>query len=146
MNVELLEKAKQFLLAHPEHFDMDKGLGDLETGCGTTACLAGTVCLLALEDPLAAYRDGNPWQVWSQSVLSEEELEKEDNVWRSVKQKAIELLDVSEIQANRLFFVFTWHNDFRARHITAKTPEEKAAIASEYINYFISKYAVESLG
>lgn len=145
MNVELLEKVKAFILEHPEHFDMARGLGSLKSGCGTTACIAGTACVLGLENPLSAYEDERPWEVWSRKFLPKEELDQLDEldiVWKIINKKAIELLDITEDQANELFFVIDWADDFKERHLLSRTSEEDAKIAAEYIDYFISKYNV----
>jgi len=45
INEPLLRAVGQYILQHPERLDMEEGVY-VEPGCGTTACLAGTACLL----------------------------------------------------------------------------------------------------
>lgn len=146
MNVQLLQKARNFILTHPEHFDMEEGIGDIDAGCGTAACLGGTVCLLELgfDDPLAIYKDGCPWEVWSRNALSEEEINEaklEEDAWTSVRNKAMKLLGIDkESEADALFITNQWYGGFGDKYLMAETPKERAAIASEYIDYFINRY------
>jgi len=148
-NIELLQRIKSFILTHPEHFDMYSGLGDLHIGCGTTACFAGTACLLGLPNPKTILEDGNPWEVWTQAILSTEELKiaKANPSWCMINTVARELLGLTKERADTLFFIQRWTIDHRRQYIEAvnnKKPKEAAAIAAEYIDYFISTLATEA--
>lgn len=138
-NIELLGKVKDFVLANPEHFYMDSGLGGLVTGCGTTACIAGTACILGLPDPKSALESGNPWKLWKESLSLEEAkiAEQAKIAWEAVKKVATELLGITESQRELLFYDSGWELDYGERYMKASTSNERAAIAAQYIDYFI---------
>lgn len=53
LNVELLTKVKEHILAHPEELDMRNFI------CGTTACIAGHACLLSGDKPVFSKAEGS---------------------------------------------------------------------------------------
>lgn len=127
MNKELLLKVKNRILANPESFDMDdwgvygeyKGDGSLElkTHCGTTQCIAG------------------------HAIVASGIKELDKPFWPD--ELGAEVLDISMLDARRLFYSFEWgtlSDDYNG----ATTPEEKAQIAARRIDEFIASMEAQS--
>ena len=116
MNIELLQKVRDYIHTYPDELNMDKW-------CGTTRCIAGTAVVLSNIDhyncPFGP-EDQHPVEV-----------------------KAQTLLELSGQQARRLFHRASWlsyggrrfgseyANDFNL-------PEYSAKIACDYIDAFIA--------
>lgn len=127
MNVELLQKVAKHISEEPRRFIMDtfvdyadglRDVCDLDAPnvpnhpfpkCGTAACIAGWTVLLM---------DG-----------------KEDA--GNFRQRAMDHLQISRIQADRLFYTEDWPREFCEAYTNATTPTEKVNIAVARINYFI---------
>ena len=82
MNIELLNKVKAAILEHPDKFHMG-------SWCGTACCIAGHVVQIA--DPECM------------RIVMERRL---PGYW--ISDRAAELLELSNDEASRLFFVATW--------------------------------------
>jgi len=145
MNIELLKKVKEYILSKPIHFNMKRGIAR-EPECGTVACLAGTACLLSIPDPDPKCEDGLFWwYIQTQLPLPDygepEKKEKEEVGWFPVRETAEHFLGLKPHQGHELFHHENWDGDYGERYDDAyNDPEERAAIAAQYIDYFISKY------
>jgi hypothetical protein len=127
LNVELLNKVKDAILAHPEQFNMDEWVG--RGACGTTACIAGWCCALSLgglERVRTRYFDfSRHYNVKreAQDLLGIQVPEEEDDV------------------TYELFYSSKWPIDLDRRYQDAETPLEKAQVAAERIDRFIEQYS-----
>jgi hypothetical protein len=137
INVELLLKIKEQVLANPKHVDMDSWLrvgnsdpdslqefgdvgfpkewiGDPErfTACNTTACLAGWAVLLS---PDAKDYEGE-----------------------HISFAARLFLGLSVNQSDLLFHLSFWPTSFYEEYTQAKTPQERAQAVADRIDHFIT--------
>lgn len=125
MNVKLLEKVKEAILAEPrqfvmgEYFVIDEGLFDLGReipNCGTAACIAGWAVTLGR-------RFKNPARARRIPAVGEE---------------AVKLLRLDEDGAFRLFLVGDWPWQYREAWSEAKTAKARAKVAAKRIDHFIA--------
>lgn len=127
MNVPLLRKVQQRILAEPEQFNMDTwgvrpdGVGAfkfdiVEDACGTAACIGGHALLIAspkLSGLAYHYTD----------------------------EAAAIALELPPYEAAVLFYVGNWPWKYADAYLAAETREERAKIASDRIDDFIEKFA-----
>jgi len=135
MNVELLLKVKERILAHPNRFMMNSWLvtryrqGDYFTAddheteilfdnCGTAACIGGWTCLIASQQKYKDIKDFH--------------------------SEAARLLEIGYSESEELFAVGYWPNKFQVRYLKATTQEKRAQIAAERIDYYIEKHGKEN--
>jgi hypothetical protein len=127
MNVPLLRKVQQRILAEPEHFDMDTwgvlpdGVGaftfsEAEEVCGTAACIGGHALLIA-----------SP--------------ELSGLAYHYTDDAAAIALGLSASEASLLFYVGNWPWRYADAYFASETREERAKIASDRIDDFIEKFA-----
>jgi hypothetical protein len=132
MNVKLLRKVKEHILAEPKRLLMDDWIAFASgrkrktfindvckrehfAKCGTAACIAGWVCLLA---------DG-----------------KQPD--QSVSSRAIDLLEIGDYQGSYLFFTNLWPNGLGAAYYAAESASKRAEIAAQRIEHFIKTKGAE---
>jgi hypothetical protein len=119
MNVELLQKVKQAILAEADRFDMhswaETEQRDLscsiasKPSCGTTCCIGGWAAAIhnQLHDDSLHYMKGN--------------------------------LALGISAASQLFYVEEWPLVFSRAYEKETSPRERARIAAERIDFFIEK-------
>lgn len=113
MNRELFEKVKAKILAVPDQFDM--GDWEDEGECGTTRCIAGWA--LAIEGRWVDLRQENTWNL----LLA-----------------AADALDITEEQAEKIFFADNWPKKYLDLHNDADGDHEaEAAAACARIDHFM---------
>jgi len=136
LNVELLQKAKQWILEHPEHLDMDYGI--TRTSCGTAACIAGTLCMLNAPVPVEEILERQePWDCWSESVETQGRTPYEGK-WFPIRDRAMELLGITkESAADKLFQLSYWEDGYRRYYREAVNSQERARVVADYIDGFI---------
>jgi hypothetical protein len=134
INVELLARVRAHILEDERRIEMSRyarrAYGRTAPPCGTTACIAGWAVILT---------DGLPKRIT-------------DDYYASVKPRAINLLGLSEDEADRLFFVMGWPRAFHDRYRAAerfidehddedekadKAGESKAQIVADLIDHII---------
>ena len=131
MNDKLLEKVKQRILEHPNRFVMRDWIVTPETNdsdtftsdngqkipfdkCGTAACIAGWACLI---------------QTKGEARMNTV----------STADEAMDYLDLSEEDAEQLFYVGNWPSDLARAYGKASTQAERAQIAAQRIDRFIAE-------
>lgn len=93
-NAELAYKILDEIDAHPRSWDQSTWFGRRWWWrCGTTACFAGHACLLSGDTPDWEWIDGTTGRVITDKGRV-----------KPVMSRAMELLDISWSQADRLFF------------------------------------------
>jgi hypothetical protein len=110
INIKLLRKVQEDIKAHPETLDMSEW-------CGTVQCIAAKAVILS---GLNAVR--------------------ENVKLFDVKHKAQELLGLSYDQAEQLFHVLAWDEEYRDRYLDADNDNDvntKVAVTVEYIDHFV---------
>jgi len=137
MNVELLLKVKEKILAEPSQFVMSAWFTDQSrldiirtndlhrtiANCGTAACIAGWIVTLSRgETPSIAYK-----------VASES--------FSSVRSHAAVLLGVSKEETDSLFGLQYWPQEFWVKWKAAKTIKQRAKVAADRIDNFILTYS-----
>ena len=106
MNIELLERVKEAILANPQHFDMSCW-GNLEKNnggftCNSAACIAG-------------------WAVFLEKGIM---LDNQD-----VESEAQRLLRLYDGEAYQLFYDSNWPDEFEDRYRDAAWADNYAEIA-----------------
>jgi len=137
---ELLLRAKKAILKEPKQFTMgawftkypeerESSFEYTIPNCGTAACIAGWVITLSKENqnPLRA-REAIVDQFKSTRVYVDEET------------LACRILGLPRYKAMSLFYVANWPNELIEKWEVADSPEERAQIAAERIDQFISEH------
>lgn len=143
LNVKLLQQVKEWILQHPEHLDMNVGIGRIS--CGTVACIAGTACMLSAPiDVEEILQDENPWFLWNETALSSDERKEIETYpasqWMPIEWKAMELLGITiECSADKLFQLPDWENDYAHDYDEAENNYERAKVVADYIDYYIAR-------
>lgn len=137
MNVKLLRQVKRHILEEPKRLQMGIWSAsakrqvrqgymekDEAPACGTTGCIAGWAVILhkagSRTDFLKVLR----------SIRGHD--------YRHVMQpKAIALLELTEAQADSLFFVGDWPGSFEGDYMNCKTPKQRARVTAKRIEHFI---------
>lgn len=126
MNTERLRQVQESIRTHPLKFSMNqwaKGvLVAANPECGTTACIAGWV--------LAHHFDHINGSAYAEPL--------------AVPTYAKYILGITDDQADDLFFYQHWPFEFSERFERADNPWDEAAIAVEYIDYFIAQNGGDS--
>lgn len=125
MNIPLLQQVRDAILAEPTKFDMSGWFQrDVESPCGTTACIAGHGFAI---------------------LYQTETLTKADELYN--RECIIILLhmtnkfDLTSIQAANLFFDENWPDQFRYAYQYATQDDDRtkmAKIAADRIDYLIA--------
>lgn len=128
VNVPLLEKVRDLILATPRSINMDKWLDvdmqEDETACGTTACIAGHVLLCSgfhVKNHYFADQNGH--------IMSFE---------RVPKEAALLIGGEAPEGSHPLFWQHRWPGDFQERLWRAEGPKEYAEIVAEVIDNYIA--------
>lgn len=117
MNIDLLQKVKQAILANPDRFDMDRwafGVGVYPYGeakfpeCGTTCCMGG----------------------WAAAVWNRENPDKTPVNFND----GMRVLGLNIDQA----IVYYWPREFAERYEFANSNIERSIAAADYIDYLIA--------
>lgn len=126
MNVDLLKRVADVILARPHDFDMDDFEADAfhvsinkpDLSCGTVACIGGWAATLAagLNKPVARHEDFDYYA----GILSIRTSEREID------------------EAERLFMCHEWPQQYRIAYYEAKTDQERAQVAYDRIHHFIA--------
>jgi hypothetical protein len=133
MKVRMLRKLEKWIQAEPRRFDMLNWSGNeyiirkQKPRCGIVGCLAGMAChMQGLKlTPGAGFLN--------------------DDMNDEIFERARAILDLSEKQSARLFFLpdihhhrsLYWPGEFAAAYNKAKTPKEKVKVAVARIEHFI---------
>jgi hypothetical protein len=121
INTELLARVRAHILEEPRRFRMERyvatpGYYDLPAEqsppCGTVACIAGWA--VAITDGL-------------NSITG-------PDAYGKIEGRALELLGLEE---SSLFYHTCWPDEFCDRYENARTPQERAEVAADYINHII---------
>lgn len=113
MNTKELLKVKEQILRNPESLDMQVII------CGTTACLAGHICINNGLEPdvnggFCRLADG-----------------------RDTFTVVRHILKITHIQSRRLFYLSGWPEDLYKRYKRARTAKNRAKVTAERIDRFI---------
>lgn len=123
MNTELLLKVKAAILAEPRKFVMEDYIAiDPASPCGTVCCIAGHA--IAIDRNWPSLKTG---------------LKSDISFFAAGK----EALQISSIQACYLFDLCDWPEDLLERYKFSETAQERAQIAAERIDCFISTNGAE---
>lgn len=148
MNKELLLRVKAHILEEPRRLNMSNWIDSGEPGtpiafdfeddanwqdlhvltpeeappCGTVACIAGWSCILGMDAPA-------------------KEIAKNHRVEGSARQ----LLDISPLQKEELFYPYNWPNpaDYE-EYRTCGNAQQRAQVVARVIDAFIAKYEEEA--
>lgn len=133
MNIKLLQKIKKAILKEPRRLEMESWASKVERGefsnpkhyppCGTAACIAGHA--VWLENPKA----------FKAAIIGKKEKE--------IDQRAQRLLQITQGQSARLFYVTWWPYDLSDQYREANTPLKRARIAVKRIDRFIESDGTE---
>lgn len=145
MNVRLLRRVQKYIAAEPRRFNMwdwylkfrgnTKQFSDLRGAilqvppCKTVACIAGTAVVLTerqipLRFPVFADTDRS----YGSGLI---------------KNIALEKLNLTFYQGERLFYLENWPSKFERRYNQAKTPRGRANAAIARIDHFIKTNGAE---
>ena len=131
MNVRLLRKIQEHILAEPKRYEQESWA----TSCGTAACIGGWACILTGSRP--------------KSVANET---------FDVFGKARRVLGLEYEAAERLFSVpceyvvrnaaifkarYIWPLKYQKRYLAAKTAKGRVRVAIDRINHFIKTKGAE---
>lgn len=149
MNVKLLRKIEEHILAEPKRLDMNffvhkeglKGNGLYEKGlldaarypaCGTMGCIAGWAKLLSTPE-LISLDVKLP-------LARQKFMEEFRSGGRTIEAIAADLLEISATQAGRLFYVESWPEEFEEQYNAAEERDnllEAAATTVARMEWFI---------
>lgn len=137
MNVELLRKVAERIVERPHLFDMahwfyNEGRGGREQ-CGTTACIAGEVCLMTGR---ARIYDG---RIKAGKNCSEPEYVEYYEDW---SREGAAALEITEEQRHKLFHVENWPIEFKLRYHRSDAAG-RACAAADRIRHFIKTWGRE---
>jgi hypothetical protein len=130
LNVKLLRKVKEHILAEPNRLQMGEWIERSEPGgfvydydaevtvpaCGTTACIAGWTCLLGKGMEFDAR---GPFRI---------------------SAEANKLLGVTEEDTSDLFYVDQWPREIGERFEESRDVHERASLAARRIDQFIAEH------
>ncbi|MGB3207402.1 MAG: hypothetical protein WBB28_20650 [Crinalium sp.] len=117
LNLELIEELKRRVISDPINFDMD--LPIRKTSCGTTACFAGHITLIALEKNgrIDIERD-KKFFIENEPIASIGELQGAE--WTDIEWLATKALGIEDYQAKDLFFSERWWEPFKTLYEQAR--------------------------
>lgn len=142
MNVKLLEEIRSNILHEPTQLNMAHWItSDLASTCGTTGCIAGwATCFVAAQE----HNETGLVKGWSRFIQWSEN----QNTVVDVAARARELLDLTRIQGERLFYVHNWPEKFRNQYMEGEHEAKwgkkdcgrvmRAKATSERIKHFIA--------
>lgn len=111
LNLELFDRIKAHLRAHPEQLDMDCWAQTLGPDCGTVACIAGWACLL--EDLV---RPGESVHSRPNATPKGWALADRHAICCGVQDLGGAALGLTASEANNLFFVLNWPLELQRRY------------------------------
>lgn len=132
MNVELLRKVQAEILKEPRRFRMDKwvnldavGVGDSDPPCGTAACIGGYAVILA-QGEVDHVED------WKKRA---EDLWGHGGSFAGVTAR--QQLELTSQEAERLFYINGWPDEYANQYVGTINPAKRARIACDRIDHFI---------
>jgi hypothetical protein len=133
MNVELLLKVKDYILAHPAELAM------LDWVCGTQACIAGHAVCLTYEKQPAEFRTSSNlsnylYRVGRTGIIAE--------VHRLF---GFEYSPGDRTQLDNLLYLDAWPAKFYDSYCAVETNWERAAVTAERIQFFIDTNGTDEL-
>lgn len=128
MKTQLLRRVKDAILEEPKRLEMETwvAVGHIGKGappCGTVACVAGWVAILARSDS-----ERTPIARAAQSVAS---------AHQGTRWTAMQALNIGSCQANSLFYVAKWPAKYAKQYYRAKTARGRALVTGRRIDAFI---------
>lgn len=129
MNVPLLRKIQQTILAEPKRLKMSRWLGTVREGkdnpnCSTVGCIAGWAAVLTAPK-------GQTIKDTAKKVIRVHGAHNVEDMGR-------EALGLTYEQAVRLFHVWEWPGRHQEAYEEAKTPEARATVTVDRIDKFIA--------
>jgi len=127
MNVPLLKKVGQAIMAEPRWFDMTWWIDTTsdKAPCGTTACIGGFAILLS---KIKGRLTEKTWATTANKIPQKSYMPR---------YTATVLLDLDKDQAFRLFDINHWPYKFTVAYQAADRPERRAKAAADRIEFFI---------
>lgn len=141
MNIKLLKKIRREILRRPKQFNMNYWFRYSPkeiSHCGTSACIAGWALTFG--------------QKTTKPIDAAKSLESEFGTafifqlgrWNAnITKQAEELLELTELQAQKLFFHTEWPENFKKAYIHGKTSTARAKAAAARIDHFIATEGME---
>lgn len=137
MNINLLERTRDYILREPSAINMNEGICSTviaknrfrhaqTASCDTVGCIAGTGVMINMRLTGMKLADiqsamGSTW-------------------WLRLRDKAVAAFDITTEQARRLFLEKMWPNLFYNRLICFNPgTQEYAQVVADRIDYFIAK-------
>jgi hypothetical protein len=119
MNAKLLREVKKRILEEPRRFSMGtwgSTVSKRVAPCGTVACLAGHAVAISKPTHFVRYLHAMESSIYSLAIKS---------------------LSISVDQADRLFYVSGWPQEFKEGYVKATTRKQMAGVAAKRIDHFI---------
>jgi len=131
MNFAPLEEVKRLITAEPRRIEMLDWISRNEyTPCGTVACIAGWLSILAIRNQLKISEASEDWVYEAHNGL--------EKSLSSSQSLANEMLEASEEETDKLFFTSRWPNSFYTQYTRAwPDPAMRAQVVCERIDHFI---------
>jgi DNA-binding XRE family transcriptional regulator len=133
MRIDILRRVQNEIRREPRAFDMEAFVtfdGEHEKicgqPCGTTLCIAGWIAALGGASPTTLDR-----------LEDEAELENRDSPTATIARA---LADLTQAQANELFYLNNWQTEISERFDASASSMERAEIACERIDAFIAQH------
>lgn len=134
MNTKLLRKIQKQIIKYPKAFLMESFVEPMEFDkdhpCGTAACIAGWACILE-KDKLPQKQQFN-LQNQISGKISEYDAGSFD-----FYRYGREFIEISKDQADKLFDVTSWPEQFWEPYYSGNSDAKNAKIAVERIEHFI---------
>lgn len=130
MNKDKIRELAEHIVEHPNEFDMDYWAGGpaaLDRHCGTVACLAGTACII---EGKTLRRSG---------LLTP--ITNEHGYTVSVPNLANDILDLTDDQGDRLWFLRHWPRMFAGDYENAVENRDwagAACVAARRLHHFVA--------
>lgn len=122
LNVKLLRKVRDKILAEPDQFEMSQwftqSTGWKIPNCGTAACIAG-------------------WTI----AVSNRKKPSEFLTARNIQDTALELLGIEDQDGWDLFSVSSWPKKYMDRFFVTPSRRGRARITAQRINAYIKEHA-----
>jgi hypothetical protein len=128
VNVPMLQKIKEVILAQPKRVEMYDWLRHRSPKrggpvCGNVGCIAGWACLLS-------EKEGRTLAAKGRALIDRYR-------YTDYKTNGREALDLSREQADRLFFLDVWSKRLAEEYDRARTPKGRARVVARRIDLFI---------
>ena len=141
-NVKLLREIKNAILEEPRRLSMDTWMGKAynflpnkdKAPCGTVACIAGHAVLINKLNEAGKTFNARRFVLALVNQYDSFELGCD-----YVEDKAVELLCLTKDQADRLFHVESWPNEFKeAYREDTRSDKKLAELTAQRIEHFIA--------